>query len=696
MDVTKGNIFGILNGYKQFSLPIYQRCYSWGIEHCTTLWNDIVKMQKANKTGHFVGSIVNIAETAMPMGVQRFNIIDGQQRMTTLTLLSIALRDFALQHPGISSAIHAGRIDEMLLMNAQEKGNDRYKLLLTEADRDVLMNLASRVPLTKQNLPSRLLANYKFFSAKIAQGELTPDEVYESIGKLQIVNITLDASTDDAQAIFESLNSTGKDLTASDLIRNYILMGLSTSKQNDLYERLWRPMETLFEAQSDKMDDFFRDYLTMKQTRIPRKDRVYEEFKLYRQTHCPGDPDGLCEDLFLHARYYADMFFVRSERPKWLELYRDIRDLKMEVSYPFLMRVHHDCETGMISENDFLEIVRLCISYVFRRGICGIPTNSLNKTFATLRNGINQEDYLNSVKAFFILRESYKEFPDDERFREAFSSKDIYNSRSCHFILGHLENEGKKAPILIDNYTVEHIMPQNSRLSEEWQRMLGPRWREIQKSKLHTIGNLTLTAYNAEMSDHPFDKKQDMPGGFRESALRLNNYVVKQTKWGLEQIEERAQLLAKRACEIWPYPSLDEEVLAPYRTNAADEPEYRLDSYPFNDRTRALYDVLHQRILNLSSDVRCDFTKRYIAYKLDTNFADVIVTQKYLRICVNMKFADVHDPHHICRDTTGVSAWGNGDVEVNLHHADEMDKVMDIISQSYQLQATKRLSLPLV
>ena len=262
MDARKGNIYEILNGNKQFLIPVYQRYYSWDLEQCRRLWNDIVDMQKKGKVGHFVGSIVNIAEQAMPTGVQKYMIIDGQQRMTTLTLLLLALRDYAIKNPE-DKTINARRIDNMLLKNEYEVGDERYKLLLTETDRDILMKLVDEKPIA-EDTKSKLLDNYHFFVGKIADRELAPTEIYESIGKLQIVNITLDRTVDDAQAIFESLNSTGKELSESDLIRNYVLMGLEPTEQTYVYEHLWRPMELLFvyETQGSIMDRFFRDYLT--------------------------------------------------------------------------------------------------------------------------------------------------------------------------------------------------------------------------------------------------------------------------------------------------------------------------------------------------------------------------------------------------------------------------------------------------
>ncbi|WP_298033999.1 DUF262 and DUF1524 domain-containing protein [uncultured Dysosmobacter sp.] len=687
MDARKGNIYEILNGNKQFLIPVYQRYYSWDIEQCRRLWNDIVEMQKKKKVGHFVGSIVNIAEQAMPTGVQKYMIIDGQQRMTTLTLLLLALRDYAIQNP-IDTTINARRIDNMLLKNEYEVGDERYKLLLTETDRDILTKLVEKKPIT-EDTKSKLLDNYRFFAGKIADRELLPAEIYESIGKLQIVNITLDRAVDDAQAIFESLNSTGKELSESDLIRNYVLMGLEPFEQTYVYEYLWRPMELLFvyDTQDSAMDRFFRDYLTMKLTRIPKQGRVYEEFKLYHLNCEFGTIRELCQDLLTYAKYYTDIVFKRSSNPVLKALYEDIIDLRMEVSYPFLLKVHNDFAERIITQDELFEIIRLCISYVFRRSICDIPTNSLNKTFATLRNEIRTDDYLNSIKAYFVLRDGYKEFPNDERFTAAFKTRDIYNMRSRNFILSQLENFGNKAPIRIENYTIEHIMPQNSNLSSEWQVMLGTNWKEIQKIYLHTIGNLTLTAYNSEMSDHSFLTKLDMEGGFKESALRLNGFVVKQTEWTEETIRERAQLLADRAKQIWAFPAITEAELAPYCAEKKTAERYSLATYDTNAFTKILFETLDRRIQNLSPDVKREFKKLYVAYKLDTNFADIVFQKQRLRISVNMKFSEVLDPKGICRDITGLGRWGNGDVELFMEHTSDIDQVMEIIEQSFRLQS---------
>ena len=687
MDARKGNIYEILNGNKQFLIPVYQRFYSWDIDQCKRLWNDIVEMQRKGKAGHFVGSIVNIAEQAMPTGVQKYMIIDGQQRMTTLTLLLLALRDYAIKNPS-DTTINARRIDNMLLKNEYESGDERYKLLLTETDRDILISLVEEKPIA-EGTRSRLIENYNFFANKLADKEIQPAEVYESIGKLQIVNITLDRAVDDAQAIFESLNSTGKELSESDLIRNYVLMGLEPSEQTYVYEHLWRPMEQLFiyETQGTVMDAFFRHYLTMKLSRIPKQGRVYEEFKLYHLNCEFGTIRELCQDLLEYAKYYTNIVFKRNTDTDLKKLYEDIIDLRMEVSYPFLLKIHHDCVEGLITSDELKEILKLCISYVLRRAICEIPTNSMNKTFATLKNYIRPDDYMNSVKAFFVMQDTYKEFPDDDKFEGAFESRDIYNMRARNYILSRLENFENKAPIIIENYTIEHIMPQNKNLSSEWQADLGAEWQEVQKKYLHTIGNLTLTAYNSEMSDRPFLEKMDMPGGFKESALRLNKYVVLQNKWNEKHIQERANELLKKAESIWPYPTLTTEELAPYQVEEKTVQKYSLETYDVNAFTRILFESLDKRIMNLSPAVKKEYKKLYVAYKLDTNFVDIVFQKQRLRISINMKFSEINDPNGICKDITGLGRWGNGDVELFMEHQDELDQIMEIVKQSFDAQA---------
>lgn len=685
MDARKANIYKFLSGDKQYIIPVYQRIYSWEIEECKRLWFDIVDMQKKNKNGHFVGSIVSITENDSPSDMSKFTIIDGQQRITTLMLLLLALRDYAFIHREEKS-INWKKINNSFLKNPDEDDDSQYKLLLTETDKDILISLIEKRPID-ENLNSRLISNYNYFFSNIKNMDLSLQDIYEAIGKLQIVNINLDRTSDEPQVIFESLNSTGKELSESDLIRNFVLMGLDNKQQKDIYKNIWRPMEQLFryEKQTLLMDRFFRDYLTMKLARIPKLDKIYEEFKMYTNNCEFSTLEDLCKDLYIYARYYTNMIFEQGTNKNLINLYKEIKYLKMEVAFPFLLKIHYDFERNLINEDELVSIIKLCISYVFRRNICDIPTNSLNKTFATLKNEINVDDYINSIKAFFILKDDYKIFPNDEKFSSALKVKDIYHMRIRNYILSSLENFNNKAPINIENYTIEHIMPQTKNLSNVWKKELGKNYETVQKKYLHTIGNLTLTAYNSEMSNKSFSEKMEMNGGFKESALRLNSYVVKQNEWNEKIIKERASILVEKALLIWKYSIIERNILVKYK-NDDKQQMYGIDSYDFNKTTKMLFDKLNMRIMNLSSEVRREFKKLYIAYKLDTNFADIVVQKNRLRISVNMKFNEVIDEYNICKDVTNLGRWGNGDVELFLEDICDVDKVMDIIRQSFNKQ----------
>ena len=424
MNAFKSNIYKYLGGTCQYLIPLYQRTYSWEREQCARLWSDIVNLHTTQREGHFVGSIVRIDEDSAA-GSTLAMIIDGQQRLTTLTLLLVALRDYAAAHS--DCGVNPNKITDTLLLNQYETGNAKYKLLLTQSDRDALIKKIEGAPIS-DTLKSRVLDNYGFFSGQIGKGEIAPSDLYDAIGKLQIVDIVLDRQYDDPQAIFESLNSTGMDLKDSDLIRNHLLMGLDSATQTDVYNNIWRPTELLFdyEHQSELLDNFFRDYLTMKLGRIPRKNEVYKEFRAYHNGSGLTIRD-LCQDIYSFAKHYSDMYFVRSGDAVLKSLYGDMKAIRMEVAYPFLLKAHDDCDKGLITIEELREILRLCVSYVLRRAVCDIPTNSLNKTFATMKNDIRQFDYLNSVKAFFILLDSYKEFPNDKRFLDTFLTRDIYH-----------------------------------------------------------------------------------------------------------------------------------------------------------------------------------------------------------------------------------------------------------------------------
>ena len=692
MDVEKGSIYKLLNGQHQYIVPVYQRKYSWRKEEqCARLWRDIVAMEQSKKL-HFVGSIVSVAEKASLMGVQKSLIIDGQQRMTTLTLLMIALRDYLLDNN------LPDKITSESLKNLNQSGDDVYKLLLTEEDREVLVSLIERRPISADLQESRIYQNYRYFQERVLSGELTPDQIYESISRLTIVAIILDRDQgDDPQLIFESLNSTGLDLSKSDLIRNYLLMSKSQAEQDQIYNNYWHPFEKQFvdsedNERSDRMDRFFRDYLVMKRGAFIKFDNIYEAFKDFTTQKAEFDTiEELAEDIRtfgdLYTNIVSEQKTLPTEQSILKPLWAEIRSLRMEVAYPFLMRVYRDYTIGRITIEELADIIRLTISYVVRRAVCEIPTNSLNKTFATLKNEIRYDDYLNSIKAAFYFLDSYKGFPTNLDFSNELKKRNLYMMRICKYILTKLENYQNKEPIQSANYTIEHILPQNKNMRAEWQEALGDNYAEIHAKYVDTLGNLTLTCYNSEMSDKSFADKKKV---YLESAMHtLNKYVTEQDTWNESKIIHRVEALAQDACKIWPYPVLSDELFkkyCPVEEQIVATQSYDMSNYEFNPNTRNLYERLLDAVLEIAPNIRVEYKKFYIAHKLRTNFMDIIVQSKRLRVAVNLDFDEVFDPKGICRDVSGLGRWGNGEVEIVYQSVDQIPDIIEIVKQSIDKQ----------
>ena len=693
MDIEKGSIYNLLNGQCQYIIPVYQRKYSWQTSvQCARLWKDIVEMEKKKKKHHFVGSIVSIAEKKSVMGVQKQLIIDGQQRMTTLSILMIALRDY-LKEQGAGEEVEEN-ITNMVLKNPSRKGDDAYKMLLTDTDRDIMIKLVDGIKI-KENEDSLIYANYLYFKQRVAEGILTPDEVYESISKLDIVGIILDKDQgDEPQLIFESLNSTGMALSKSDLIRNFILMGLDNEAQKSIYNNYWKPLENFFPQQlqgdDDRMDKFFRDYLTVKLGRTVKFDSIYDEFKDYAGNSELSTPQELAEDVMIYGDLYTNITSEKKELPvshqALYPIFEEIRSLRMEVAYPFLIKIYRDFVNYIINIEELAEMMRLTIAYVVRRAVCEIPTNSMNKTFATMKNSIVSGDYLNSVRAAFYYVDSYNRFPDDEEFKDALCKRNMYKIRISKYIYVKLENEGNKEPIPYVGYTTEHIMPQNKNLRDEWIAALGENYAEIQAKYIDSLGNLTLTRYNSEMGDKPFAEKLEV---YKQSAMHnLNKYVVQQSTWNEKTIVERASLLSECACKAWAKPILDEETKNKYQPHEEVVKQgYDITHYEFGNLfVRILYDKLHEAIMKIAPDAKVEYKKLYIAYKLKTNFVDIVVQKSRLRLAVNLDFEEVFDPSGICRDVTDLGRWGNGNVEIGFDSLSMLDETIEIIKQSINKQ----------
>lgn len=694
MKATETKLLAFLKKSEQFKIPSYQRIYSWTEKECRQLWDDIIRTGSNKEiAAHFMGSIMYIGENIHVSGWQSLHVIDGQQRLTTVTLILEALaRAVGDKEP--VDGFKAEQVRAYYLLNQHEKGERHFKLLLTQTDKDSLRALLSQPP--KRDVPSRhIKENFEFFKKKIDEGSI--DALCRGLEKLTIVDITLSRDKDNPQRIFESMNSMGRELSQADLIRNFILMGLEPDDQRRLYEDYWRKIEEAFgqKAYEIDFDRFMRHYLTFRTGEIPNVRAIYEAFKKHARSRTPGEESSmkaLVADIHTFANYYCAMALDKENDNDLKMAFKDIRALKVNVAFPFLLELYDKYKNHSLSKEDFLRVVRLIESYVFRRAICAMPTNSLNKVFATFGREMRKrkEPYIQSVETYFMYLPSYRRFPRDEEFKYALSGRNLYNFSRSSYWLRRLENHGRKESVPeIGKYTIEHIMPQNENLSPEWQNALGAEWKVVQEKWLHTLGNLTLTRYNAEYSDKPFLKKRDIPGGFKDSPLWLNKGLGKLDNWNKDTIQDRARRLAVRAAQVWMAPELSEKTLASIRDTGRSSSSYILQSHPqlaAGSSMRSVFDAFREEVLALDPCVREEILKTYIAFKAETNFVDVVPQKNRLMLFLNLRFPELQDPKCRARDVTNIGHYGNGDAEVTLSEKDELPYVIGLVRQAFEKQ----------
>ena len=694
MKATEANFLGFLKRSPQFVIPIYQRTYSWTERECGQLWEDILRTGGSDAIpAHFTGSIVYIEKGLYQVTSQSsLLVIDGQQRLTTVMLILEALG----RHVGDGEPVDgfsAKKLRSYYLLNPLEEGERGFKLLLTQTDKQSLLALMQQKPKpTESSL--RISQNFAFFQEQVRSLEATGLALLcKGLAKLTIVDIALSQDQDNPQLIFESMNSTGRELSQADLIRNFILMGLEPTQQTRLYEEHWRPMEIAFgqEAYGTHFDGFMRHYLTFKTGEIPNVRAVYEAFKGHARSPevAAAGVDALVADVHTYAGYYCAMALDKEDDIELASAFRDLRELKVDVAFPFLLELYDDYVQGRIPKEDFVQAVRLVEAYVFRRAVCAIPTNSLNKTFASFGRALRKDRYIQSIQAHLLTLPSYRRFSGNEEFRRELSARDLYNFPRRSYWLRRLENQGRKERVPVDECTIEHIMPQNENLSAAWREALGPEWKQVHERWLHTLGNLTLTGYNSEYSDRPFCEKRDMQGGFKESPLRLNERLGALDTWNEDTIQERAEQLAAKAVHVWTPPALPAEVLAALRAKTQSAAGYTLDDHPHlapNSPMRLVFETFRKAVLALDSCISEEVLKLYVAYKAETNFVDVVPQKSRLRLSLNLKYHELHDPRGTAKDVTNLGRWGNGDAEVQLNTLEELPYVMGLVRQAFEKQ----------
>ena len=700
MDAKPVKLLNFLRTATQFEVPIYQRTYSWQRSKCEQIWKDLMNSGLDDSVdAHFMGAVVYVESGLFQVGGDKpLLVIDGQQRLATVTLLLEALaRVLGNEEPvqGFSES----KIRNRYLLDPDESGDKRFKLLLTDTDRASLLALVQRWELPDQ--PSVLLQkSFDYFKEKIDGLHGDVAALCKGLDKLVIVDISLDRTKDNPQLIFESMNSTGRGLSQADLIRDFVLMGLEVDDQTELYQRYWRRMENDFgqEGYASYFDRFMRHYLTFRTGGIPREREVYETFKDYAPKFGAGrdGAEALLSDVRRFATYFCAMALATETDAELSAAFRDLRELRVDVAYPFLLQLYWDYDQGGLSHDDFVAAVRLVEAYVFRRAVCAMPTNSLNKTFSTVGAGLDKTCYLDSLAGDLMGFKSYRRFPRDEEFMRDVKVRDLYNFPRRSYWLRRIENYGHKEYTPVDEYTIEHIMPQNKNVSAEWRQELGTDWVRVHQDWLHTLGNLTLTGYNSEYSDRSFLKKRDMKGGFRESPITLNQDLRSVERWDEEAILARADRLAKLAAEVWGTPAGWVEQEAEIASVGGSGGQYSIEDFPYLEVGRlgqVLFDSLRVEVLGLDPCVEEEFTKRWVAYKAETNFVDVVPLASGLNLFLNVDIHELVDPKGLAQDVLDVGHWGKGDVRVSFTDATELLPVMALVRQAFEVQMGEGVNL---
>ena len=577
----------------QFVIPVYQRNYDWTIYECKQLLGDILHVGKSKSmNAHFIGSIVYVHDDVYSVSrIKELTIIDGQQRLTTITLIYLALYRFAKD---INDESLEKEINDTYLINPHAKDEDeKLKLKPTENNDKALKYLLRNDTSADFKEHSKIIDNFNYFSKSIVVENY--QTILAGLSKLMFVEVSLDREKDDPQRIFESLNSTGLELKQADLIRNYILMGLERKVQNKIYQNYWEIIESLAKEESSnisKVSDFIRDYLTLENKSIPNQKNVYLEFKLKHPTSTIEELDKVLINLKSLVQFYNKLINPKNEADEEIRMQLEyISRLEITVAYPFLMKVYEDYSMKLINKDTFILVLELIQSYTWRRAIVSLGTEGRNKIFMTLYDKVNQDNYLKSIQIALVGISGNGRFPKNIEVANALRVKDIYGLKSKNrmYFFERLENLENNETVLIDgntDITIEHIFPQNPDL--KWKKDLETEeYNYIMDNYLNTIGNLTLSGNNGSLGNKPFLDKREMnvdnkEQGYKFSRLWLNRALKEINKWDRSEIEKRIDLISERFLKIWKFPDID--ILKEFQDNElnifdAEDPKFKKLDY---------------------------------------------------------------------------------------------------------------------
>lgn len=533
----------MLEGTKQYLVPLFQRAYSWDVKEWKLFWSDLIDLcEVADPRPHFIGSIVTMPTASVPEGVSKYLLIDGQQRLTTIFILLALLRDLA------KVGNHANLADEInntLLVNPYKVDHDRFKLQPTQADRASFRSIIDSQPQPEQ--PSQVFAAYKFFEREMRKKPLNIERLKVVVSKsLSAVSIVLDIN-DNPHLVFEGLNAKGRPLTQADLIRNYFVMRIHVDAQEDVYKKHWQPMQ---ESLGDSLTEFIRHYLIMELGDTVNVNDVY--FVLKDQI-TPDNAIDYLKTLARHATYYERLLFPKREPDGAIgaALLR-VRKLEVGVSFPFLLRCYEQYKVETISSQELVDILKVLENFMVRRFVCNVPTYGLNKVFPPLYGQIQKTKPTTLCNGLKVVLQT-KNYPKDHDFASKLQDAKLYGPgdriTKTKLILEALESSYEhKEQVPYDNLTIEHVMPQS--LTDEWKRQLGDDWEMVYELYLHILGNLTLTAYNSELSNEPFAIKRKR---LSESHIELNKSFTVIDTWTRQAIQERSKTLTTIALMVWPY-----------------------------------------------------------------------------------------------------------------------------------------------
>ncbi len=694
MQAINNPFTALIDGRKQFVIPVFQRDYSWTTEQCAQTWNDVNRAADSDGGGHFMGSIVYAPENT-GASFSSWLVIDGQQRLTTLSLLLIALRDYIRENDWKGKEPTPEQIDAYFLKNILEVGERGYKLALRRHDNATLRALIDGGNLDDVEDRSELiLYAYEYFKQRFKSDENRISEIYEGMGRIEIVDVKLEPNVDNPQLVFESLNSTGVDLTQSDLIRNYLLMGLTEPDQTRMYENYWSKIESLFlEAGSDP-DAFLRDFMALRRhsTTQIRADRIYTRFKEFWQNNDLNTSlEEILEDMLQSARRYTR--FLRPDRIESKELRAEMSQLRrLGVAHAILvMRLYECYDNGKLNDDELARALNLIGSFLVRRSVLKLNTRDYWSVFARIASSIQDEGSFESFQVA-LARQTYR-FPADEDFLSTLKERNLYELRNCWHILTQLENAGQKEPSPTEEYSIEHIMPQSIGNDSEWQKMLGDDWEDVHKNLLHRLGNLTLTGYNSTYSNRSFEEKKTVRNGFEESAVRLNKYVREQSRWTAAEMKERGELLAARALEIWPYHGADPNLVINEEVRELRERSRQrgIEDLDIRDGVRNIFVAVRKLISDLGESIEVVEGNSLCYYDTSARFcAEVQPMPRHIRVLVPVDFDEVSDPNGVTEDVSkrkflvGVIHHECG-VQIRVWNETQSESAVAIVRQAFNM-----------